>query len=250
MSLQRLLSVKRASILMMRKRGYRQLVDIGEKEDDILVVCKEDYLATAASYFQEGNTYLRQYLIAEGLTTIRSMMSAIYIREKRGQYEKCVVLFADTDGKKVLTREIRLIAQLLVDPSIQATQGIIISQEEIGTTAISNIKILDTKTPVHVIQHFQDAELLYDPADHIYSPIKVEELTPEELVALKERVESLRSLPNYLTSDPIVKRMGYLPGTVLRITNQTTVRGTLLDSEINYRLVVQTGTEKKQKKKS
>jgi DNA-directed RNA polymerase subunit H (RpoH/RPB5) len=247
-SWEQLLQVKQASINLMRQRGYRQDPD-GEKEDDALLSCTDDYLATAGSYFQSGGTIIRNYLIAQNLVSTRFLLSAIYSRKTQNKTEKCVVLFVDTDGKKVLTREIRLIAQILLEKTIRCKFAIIISHEDIGTTAVSSIKMLSTEIPEYDIVHFKDEELMYDPTDHIYSPIKISALTPEEVAIFEDKVGSAKLLPRILVDDPVIKRKGYFAGTVVRLISPVLLPGTLLTSTCHYKIVVTHGSDKKHKKK-
>jgi|688.fasta_scaffold543311_2 hypothetical protein len=249
MSAQRLLQVKQSSINMMRKRGYTSLLT--DEEDDKLLDSSDDYLLKAATYFQYGNTPLRELLIIENETSLRTMLSTVYVRKMAdGKLDKCLVFFVETEGKKVLVREIRLVTQIMLNHKIQANRAIIISHEEIGSTAITGLKVLDTKNPIHIIQHFQDSELLYDPFDHVYSPISVEELDYDKVEKLKEKIISIHALPTIFSSDPIVKRMGFLVDTVLKLERPILVRGNLLDTEISYSLVISPANlEKKLKKK-
>jgi DNA-directed RNA polymerase subunit H (RpoH/RPB5) len=254
-SVEHLLEVKRSTIKIMKIRGYDITdEDLGFLETDYT----DEYKQELIEYFIESSetNELREYLLEKNLTDLRSLMSNIYVRDK----DRCLVFFTEHKGtKNFLTEDANFLRDILVFTGVELcmiisynpngcikrlneielkTKEIIMYNEDKG----KNIKLKRfIETPIH-IQFFQDIDLLYDPLDHLYSPLSITKLSSAKI---KKTGLILEELPHISENDPIIQRLGFFHGDIVLMEIPSLIRGSLLDSELVYKLVKKDKEKKK-----
>jgi DNA-directed RNA polymerase subunit H (RpoH/RPB5) len=264
-----LIVIKKETIRMMARRGY-----ILSPEDEALLSYTGDDLAKSFLEYAHGtatsdtkNPYhnpVRNYLKNTAkLGSIRTMLSTTYKRPidkpaagagaAREDFEQCIVYFADIPDLNVLKiDDYRVLSNMLVHLGAGARHGILISPSGIASGVAKEIRCLgipEPKRAASYVEHFEDRELLSDPDKHMYAPVMTL-LTHAEAAVLIERDKiKLSQLHKIGIEDPQAKRLGALPGRVVKVVRPNLVSGTLLDEEMAYRIVVAPPTDRKVAKK-
>jgi len=260
-----LLRVKQETIRILRNRGYEPELRSGNSdiektaEDRLLMVTLENIQFTEAliSWARGDQNSIRARLLKSDRNSNRSMLCQTYVHTQR-PHDKCLVYFAENgDQKTVPLVEIRFFVSLSLEQ--QCRSAILVSKTPLSTEAskeISSIRVPRERTPLNIadsissfsdcfIQTFLDDELTYTPEDHIYVPKHRIMEVQEAADFLSQNRLKLSQLPQIAIDDPVVKRLGALPGEIIEIRRENLIPDTFLDQELCYRVVYLKAPEKK-----
>ena len=260
-----LLRVKQETIRMLRNRGYEPELrsdnsEIERVADDRLLLVTPDNIQFTdglISWATGDPNSIRARLLKSNRKSNRSMLCQIYVHTRRS-HDKCLVYFAENgDQKTVPLVEIRFFVSLSVD--LRCRSAILVSKTPLSTEAskeISSIRVPRERAPLNIsnsissfsdcfIQTFLDDELTYTPEDHTYVPKhRIMEVQEASNFLTQNRLK-LNQLPQIAIDDPVVKRLGALPGEIIEIQRENLIPDTFLDQELCYRIVYLKAPEKK-----
>lgn len=232
--------LKAATVKLMKQRGY----DIDEGELPFFDSPTPALFRQVEEFFGTPNE-ITDFLTLKKITTFRPTLTTFYEHPKG---YSCLVYFVERKTEKFLTEDANTIRDLLIE--FPTNFCIIVSYSQNGCQArLNEIEAKTREIQMHRqnpsqrlekfiekelhFQFFEDLDLFYNPLEHVYSPT-IERLTSREIRSLKL---IRQELPIILSTDPIVKRMGFLPNDIVRITTSNLIPGTLLESEVTYRWV-------------
>lgn len=210
---ERLFTIKRNQLKMVRRRGY----NIEKQEENILSVDLQSFLDAYIPFAKKQKKSLRKIL------------SRPYTNDDG---EKLVVFYADVP---------KTTKQLGVDDfgeairtadKYKAKNLILITPVDLSSAVNKKIQEFES----YNIYVFLENEMTYDPTEHYFTPehraLKIE----EQREFLKRNNLSLEQLPIILTSDMMVRYYGFLPGQIIEI-NRTNLYDTIVQNSLSYRAV-------------
>jgi DNA-directed RNA polymerase subunit H (RpoH/RPB5) len=252
-----LFRVKQETIRMLRNRGYQpyprsEYPDIENEIQDRLLMGSPQYAEQLIAWARVSPSPIQAKLLGDGRSTDRYMLCQSYIHKSRPN-DKCLVYFAE-DQRSISLNEIKYFMKVILD--FQYNSAILVSKTPLSTEArrdITNIRVPRERTPTNGISNFNDCfiqtflddEFIYTPEEHIYVP-KHRIMEPQEANDLLHHNKlKLHQLLQIGIDDPIVKRLGALPGEIIEITRDNVIPDTFLDQELSYRVVYMKAPEKK-----
>ncbi len=188
-----------------------------------------------------------------GQGSSRHYLSQIYTSKVPGPAQNLLVFFASRKGgvdSTVGKEELYLLACLLKDVELGITSVIIVTDGKFTHSAARCLAFPTVvKTPKgnkklnfgeimftnYSIDVFNDEDLMINPREHVYVSQHRFLREDEKVTFLQENSLRMAQLPQFVTEDPIIKRMGGKPGTIVEVVRQSFTPGTLLTEELAYR---------------
>jgi DNA-directed RNA polymerase subunit H (RpoH/RPB5) len=212
--MEHLAPVKLGVIKMMHARGYK--ID----DDDLQLY--EDKI-NISDIMQLCSRSIKDF-VSENRKNGRWFLSKIYTHEE--DEHTCLVVFTTSAKKNFLLDDVRTVNLMIQYTNVD--KCVVISEAPTG--------IQLNKIPHEIsrpLQFFEDDEMVYDPTDHIFSS-SISLLTKRDITSAGINPSEL---PVIWSTDPLVKRMWYERGSVVRLSSPVMIAGTLLNTTISYRLV-------------
>lgn len=208
----KLFTIKKNSITMLRKRGYNIEQEAGIYQLDVY-------------------TFARTYISAaeQNETTLRKILNKVY---ENAQGERLISFFADLEpGKKSIgVSEVRTLVEQMERYKIR--NAIFISPVGLGPAASKEIKALLS----YNIQVFLEAEMMYDPTEHILVPKHIPLTDEQQREFLNKNQIDFDKLPIIKSDDIIVRYYGLKPGRVIKI-ERFNMHQSMTENTISFRAV-------------